>query len=236
MLLNSKGMQRILIFTKRLKPAVYFLRLYKHYKQLKIKGVHMISKKLKQLSAFAFAAVLLTSCANTAHIEKDPSTNLSDYKTYSWISDDSADKKSKVHKNDLAESNIRAAVNQQLQSNGFTEVKRNPDLLITYDLLVEKSVKKQNEPVYSRPFTRPYYNPYRGRYGTIYYPSRFLGYDSYSTPVKEGTVTITMIDPKSDKTIWQGWATDEINSSNFTGKEIQKNVKSIFKKFDVAIR
>ncbi len=45
-----------------------------------------------------------------------------------------------------------------------------------------------------------------------------------------------MIDPKTDKTIWQGWATDEINSSNITGKEIQKNVKSIFRKFDVASR
>ena len=196
----------------------------------------MMSKTLKQLSAFAIAAVLLTSCANTAHIEKDPSANLSDYKTYSWISDDNGDKKSKAHKNDLAESNIHAAVNQQLQKNGFTEVKRNPDLLVTYDLLVEKSVKKQNDPVYSRPFTRVYYNPYRGRYGTIYYPSQFLGYDSYSTPIKEGTVTITIVDPKTDKTIWQGWATDEINNSNFTGKEIQKNVKRIFKKFDVAMR
>lgn len=195
----------------------------------------MISRTLKQFSAFALAAILFTSCTDTAHIEKDPSTNLTDYKTYSWISSDS-DKKSNTHKNDLAESNIRTAVNQQLQKNGFTEVKRNPDLLVTYDLLVEKSVKKQNDPVYSRPFTRIYYNPYRGRYGTIYYPSQFLGYDSYSTPIKEGTVTITIVDPKTDKTIWQGWATDEINSNNFTGKEIQKNVKSIFKKFDVASR
>ena len=196
----------------------------------------MISKKLKQFSIFAFAAILLTSCANTAHIEKDPLADLSNYKTYAWISDVSDQNKSKTHKNDLAESNVQAAVNQQLQKNGFTEVKQNPDILLAYDLLVEKSVKKQSDPVYSRPFTRLYYNPYRGRWGTIYYPSQFLGYDSYSTPVKEGTVTVTIVDPKTDKTIWQGWATDEINSSNFTGKEIQKNVKSIFKKFDVASR
>ena len=193
----------------------------------------MISKKLKRLSAYAFASVLLTSCANSAHIEKDPATNLGDYKTYSWIQSNQ-NGKDKDHKNDLAESNIHAAVNQQLQKSGFTEVKRNPDLLVTYDLLVEKSVKQQSEPLYSRSFTRLYYNPYTRRYGTIYYPSQFLGYDNYSTPVREGTVTITIVDPKTDKTIWQGWATDEINSSNFTGKDIQKNVKSIFRKFDVA--
>jgi hypothetical protein len=196
----------------------------------------MISKTLKQLGAFSIAAVLLTSCANTAHIEKDPSANLSNYKTYSWISGDQESKKNRSHKMDLAESNIHAAVNQQLQKNGFTEVKNNADLLVTYDLLVEKSVKNQNDPIYSRPFTRVYYNPYLRRYGTIYYPSQFLGYDNYSASVKEGTVTITFVDPKTDKTVWQGWTTDEINSSNFTGKEIQKNVKSIFKKFDVASR
>jgi hypothetical protein len=196
----------------------------------------MLSKKFKQFIAFAFAVALLTSCANTAHIEKDPSANLSSYKTYSWISNDQNNEKTQAHKNDLSESNIRAAVNQELQKSGYTEVKSNPDLLLTYDLLVEKSIRQQNDPLYSRPFTRLFYNPYRGRYGTIYYPSQFLGYDNYSTPIKEGTVTITMIDPKTDKTIWQGWATDEINSSRFSAKEIQKNVKSIFRKFDVASR
>jgi hypothetical protein len=190
----------------------------------------MIPTKLKRFGAIALTAVLLASCANTAHIEKDPSANLGDYKTYSWIQND----KNKGHTNDIAESNVRSVVNQELQKNGFTEVKRNPDLLLTYDLLVEKSVKQQNDPVYSRSFSRIFYNPYTRRYGTIYYPSRFLGYDNYSTPVKEGTVTVTMIDPKTDKTIWQGWATDEINSSRMTSKEIQKNVKTIFRKFDVA--
>jgi hypothetical protein len=52
--------------------------------------------------------------------------------------------------------------------------------------------------------------------------------------VREGTVTITMLDAKTDKTIWQGWTTDQVNSKNLTGKEIQNSVKSIFRKFDVA--
>ncbi|MEO6329965.1 MAG: DUF4136 domain-containing protein [Ginsengibacter sp.] len=193
----------------------------------------MTLTNLKRFSVFAFAIVFLTSCANTAHIEKDPSINLGDYKTFSWTDND---KTSKNYKNDIAEANIQKAVNEQLQKNGFTEVKRNPDVLLTYDLLVEKSVKEQNDAVYSRPFSRLYYNPYTRRYGTIYYPSRFVGYDNHSTPVKEGTVTISIIDPKTDKTIWQGWATDEINSSHITGKEIQKNVKTIFRKFDVAMK
>ena len=59
-----------------------------------------------------------------------------------------------------------------------------------------------------------------------------MGYDTYSTTVKEGTVTVTLIDAKTDKAVWQGWATNEISSNQISGKEINKNVNSIFKKFD----
>jgi hypothetical protein len=61
-----------------------------------------------------------------------------------------------------------------------------------------------------------------------------MGYERDERPVKEGTVTISMIDTRTDKTVWQGWTTDEVNGRNLTSKEIQNSVKSIFKKFDVA--
>ena len=178
----------------------------------------------------AVGAMLLNSCATSAHIEKDESANLRNYKTYTWIDKENKDKVT----NEIAAQNLKTIVNDELQKNGFREVKNNPDLLLSYDLLVEKSVKEQSDPVYSRPYSRVYYNPYTRRYGTIYYPSQFLGYDNYSTPVKEGTVSISMVDTKNDKTIWQGWTTDELNGNNFTSKEVQKNVRSIFKKFEVA--
>ena len=68
----------------------------------------------------------------------------------------------------------------------------------------------------------------------IYYPSQFLGYDRNQRSIKEGTVTISVIDAKTEKTVWQGWTTDEVNSQNLTNKEIQAAVKSIFRKFDLA--
>lgn len=186
--------------------------------------------RLKSLYALAFAGILLNSCGTSAHIEKDASANLGNYKSYTWIDKENREKAN----NGIAVQNLKTIVNEELQKNGFREVKHNPDLLLSYDLLVERSVREQNDPVYSRPYTRVYYNPSTRRYGTLYYPSQFLGYDSYSTPVKEGTVSISLIDAKTDKTIWQGWTTDEINSNHFSSKEVQKNVRSIFKKFDVA--
>jgi hypothetical protein len=43
-----------------------------------------------------------------------------------------------------------------------------------------------------------------------------------------------MIDANTEKTVWQGWATDEVNSRNMTSKEIQSSIKAIFRKFDIA--
>ena len=61
-----------------------------------------------------------------------------------------------------------------------------------------------------------------------------MGYDNREISTREGTVTVSMIDAKTEKTVWQGWATDEVNSRHMTSKEIQNSVKAIFRKFDLA--
>lgn len=194
----------------------------------------MTHKNAGILSALAIAAVIFTGCGTTAHIERDKTADFSKYKTYTWVP--GADKKVSNHRNDILESNIRASVNEELEKNGFKEVKTNPDLLMSYDLLVDKTNRKESDPVYSQPFSRLYYNPFSGRYRSIYYPSQFEGYNEYSTTVSEGTVTISMIDSKTDKTIWQGWTTNDVDGNKVTSKEIERDVKSIFKKFDIQRR
>ncbi|MBN8879434.1 MAG: DUF4136 domain-containing protein [Chitinophagaceae bacterium] len=176
---------------------------------------------------------LLASCAPSAHIEKDDNTDFSRYKSFAWIDRDG---KSKIGSaNDLAERKIRQAVNKELEKTaGWRETTRNPDVLLSYDVLVEKSVKSVNDPVYSRPFTRTFYSPYSRRFINVYYPSQFMGYDNYDVPTREGTVTISMIDADTDKTVWQGWSTAEVDSRKMTSKEIENSVKAIFRKFDVA--
>jgi hypothetical protein len=189
-------------------------------------------KPFKGLVVFALAVLLFTSCSTTAHIEKDESTDLTKYKSYTWIPMENTEAK-KNQLSDIAAQNIKNSVNQELQKNGWKEVKSNPDVLVSYDVMVENNTRVDRQSVYSRPYSRPYYNPYTRRYGMIHYPSQFLGYENSEVPVKEGTVTISLVDPKQDKTVWQGWATDEINSSKLTSKDIERNVKSIFKKFSL---
>jgi hypothetical protein len=190
---------------------------------------------LKWLGAAIVPVLVLASCATTAHIEKDDDADFTRYKTFAWIDKDGEGKNDRNRNNDLTEQKIRDAVNKELEKNsGWMEVKNKPDVLLSYDVLVERNIKESNNPVYSNTYSRLVYNPYTRRYTTIYYPSRFIGYERDERPVKEGTVTISIIDTKTDKTVWQGWTTDEVNSKNLTTKEIQNSVRSIFKKFDVA--
>lgn len=180
------------------------------------------------------SAVLLISCATTAHIEKDDSVDFSKYKTYAWIDRDGSGKNDHNRINDLEERKIRDAVNAELKKQGWRESRSKPDLYLAYDVLVEKTSRVRHDPVYSEPFIRTYYNPYTRRWVNVYYPSRFMGYESYPETVREGTLTITMIDARTDKTVWQGWTTGTVNTRNLTSKEIQSAVRSIFRKFDVA--
>ncbi len=184
------------------------------------------------LTAFVF---LLAGCASTAHIEKDETADFSDYKTFAWLDKDGEGKGDKNRKNDLTEERIKSAVKAELaKTSGWTETTQRPDILLSYDVLVESGTRESSSPVYSRPFSRLVYNPYTRRYFTIYYPSQFVGYERLERMSREGTVTISMIDAKTDKVVWQGWTTDEVNNRNLTSKEIQYAVRSIFRKFDMA--
>ena len=174
---------------------------------------------------------LLAGCASSAHIEKDETVNFNKYKTFTWLHGENGKLE---NQSDLIESKIRASVTKEFEKIGWRESKNKPDVILDYDVLVERSSQQQNEPVYSQPYSRLVYNPYTRRYATIYYPSQFLGYESYEKVIREGTITVTMLDAKNDKTVWQGWTTAEVNNRNLTNKEIQKAVANIFKKSELA--
>ncbi len=186
----------------------------------------MNNLKWKMIPILSLALLFMAGCASSAHIEKDPAVNLTDYRSFSWMNKDAKAN----DKNDLIERQIKNAVTNEMEKLGFRENKNKPDILIDYDVLVERSTRRESEPVYSQPYFRQFYNPYTRRVGTIYFPSQYMGSQDYQVPINEGTVTITMVDAASDKTIWQGWATNVVNSKHLTSKEVNSTVKSILRK------
>jgi hypothetical protein len=191
-------------------------------------------KSLKIFGVAALAGLVLAGCTSVAHIEKDETVDLSNYKSFAWVkTTDSTEQETKSPMT-LTEQAVRTAVNDELRQEGWIEAKSRPDVLLSYDVLVENAIKESSNPVYSRSQTRYYYNPYTRRWSGIYFPSQFLGYDRNEYQSKEGTVTVTLVDSKTDKVIWQGWTTAEVNNKNLTSKEIRNSIKTIFRKFDVA--
>jgi hypothetical protein len=186
---------------------------------------------MKLVAMMMVASVLALSCATPVYVEKAESANLAKYKTYAWVEmRNSQDDSQSV--SGLADNAVRNAVKEELNKLGWRETTGTPDVLLSYDILVERSTETQQESVYSRPFTRVYYNPWVRRWGTIYYPSRFIGYDTYDVPVREGTLTLTMTDAQTDKVVWQAWTTEQMENRKFASADIEKAAKNIVKKIE----
>jgi len=187
-------------------------------------------KIVSSLMLAAFASAVIAGCSNRVYVQRDESANLAKVRTYAWV-DTKANENDNRNVTAFAQQSIHSAVDAQLAKEGWQQTTNNPDVLVSYDILVERNKVRQSDPVYTQPFTRVYYNPWLRRWGTIYYPSEFIGYDNYTVPVKEGTVTITMTDPNTDKTLWQAWTTEDLQNNKLTSDEVNKAVKNIFKKF-----
>ncbi len=193
-------------------------------------------KLWKFLGIVALVGLSTVSCKSPVYVQKDESVNLRNYHTYAWVETRAGENDNSKRATAYADITVRNAVNAELAKQGWRKVSNTPDVLLSYDVLVERSTEQQSDPVYSQPFTRWYYNPYMRRWGSIYYPSQFVGYQSYEAPVKEGTITVTMTDARTDKVAWQAWTTERLNYSRLTQDEINKSVRNIFNKFDVAMR
>ena len=196
----------------------------------------MKAMKWNLFGIIAITALMIVGCSAPVHVEKDDSVDFTRYKSFAWVDKDGSGKQDHDRNNDLMEKKFKEAVTKALEKQGWRVDNRRPDVLIGYDVLVERGTRRESDPVYSQPFTRTFYNPYSRRFYSVYYPSQFMGYDDYARAIREGTVTITVTDARTDRVVWQGWTTDEVNSRNLTTKEINNAVKSIFRKFDLAKR
>lgn len=185
-------------------------------------------KKINIAATLGSIAVLIYGCSTPAYVEKDSSTDLSNYKTYMWVDVKSSESDASGRATAFADVSVHNSVNAELNKWGWRKVAEDPDVLVSYDELVERNVETQNDPVYSQPYSRLYYNRFTRRWSTIYYPSQFLGYQQYQIPVREATVTITMMDADSDKKIWQGWTTERL-SGGLSDLDVKKSVRNIFK-------
>ncbi|WP_090389183.1 DUF4136 domain-containing protein [Niabella drilacis] len=193
--------------------------------------------KTRFIKFLSLAAVILVlaGCGPSAHVETSRNANFDRYRTFAWA--EKKDRRGRSGNSTMMENQIRDAISGRLESGmGWRQVSRNPDVILSYDVLVERSSRLESDSRYSWGGFRTFYNPYSRRFYNVYYPSRFMGYDNYEVPTKEGTITVTMVDARTDETVMQGWASDEVNSRRISGKEIDRIVNAIFRKWESGTR
>ena len=188
----------------------------------------MKSSIFKSIFFFITAAFTITGCNVTSHTAQMTGINFNNYKTFAWANM-GRNEKSDRSNNEIIDNNIKNAVTAELTGKGWVETQADPDVLIDYTIAVKHGHRVEDAPVYSYPFSRYVYR--RGRIYSLWFPSSLVGIRSKDVPFREGELTVNMIDTKTNKLIWQGWASGDLNDRQFTSKDVDKQVKSIFKKF-----
>ncbi|HRB22297.1 MAG TPA: DUF4136 domain-containing protein [Ferruginibacter sp.] len=183
----------------------------------------------KSFFCILFAGLFLSGCTISSHPEKATAVNFAAYKSFAWAVAATAQIADRLD-NDIIDNNIKNSVSRQLIQKGWQETSFNPDVWLDYTIAVDKGSRKETEPVYRYPHTQYFFG--RRRIYSIWNPGALVGYRSQNVPFKTGELPINMIDAKTNKLIWQGWAKGEINSLHVTSKDVDTRVKSIFKKFD----
>lgn len=189
----------------------------------------------RQIFILLALSVGLTACSNYNYYSVSNKKLNPSYKSFAWLPE-SKSKATKEYDNDIAHDKIVEATSTALENRGFKLNNKNPDILIKYTAGVTTTTKEYNEPVYYNQPSRlvPRVGFARGRAFYYYayttpYPV-YVGSELRKMRVKEGSVMIDLIDRKSGKVIWRGWAEGEINNPEKAINDIPKIVDGIFKK------
>lgn len=192
---------------------------------------------MKKLVLMLFTtAVVFSGCSSynyyaVAHKPLDPAK----YKTFAWIPEGKS-KSTSIYDNDVATDKIVESASQEMKNRGFTLQSDNPDLLLRYTAVVKKEIKDYTDPVYYNPPSRilprvSYYGGRRVYYYSYYNPLPiYVGDRERSIRIKANSIMIDIIDRKSSKVVWRGWAEGEVNNPEKAINEIPGVIGNIFKK------
>ena len=165
--------------------------------------------------------------AQKIKLDYDRSTDFSKYKTFAWIPEDSlpilrAGPQMDGPGDQEIDEMIRAAVEKRLGDKKLQKQdKESADLLLTY--VAVGRLKLESAEV----------NPGAGAWPGANYghwrPFAEGVADSYMT--REGTLTLDLVDAKTNQLVWRGSSSDTVKKGKEIKKKIDKSVKKLLKKF-----
>ncbi|WP_157760604.1 DUF4136 domain-containing protein [Chitinophaga caeni] len=168
-------------------------------------------------------AALLYSCSSTRVLQHEgvDGFSINQYKTYQFYEIDStAADSSNMENYKKGIAMLEDAISKQLATRGLTRTSNNPDLLVNIGLVVNEKIQTRQTDFRT---DAPRYMGQR-RYS---WKSEEVEVGRY----KEGTVNIHLVDPKSEKLLWQGTVSDVITKkSSSLPAQADKAMEALFSK------
>ncbi|MDX1676689.1 DUF4136 domain-containing protein [Arsukibacterium sp.] len=189
--------------------------------------------KLIQRSKFftvTVVALLLTACSTgpTVRSDKAPDANLSQYQTFSFVSDLATDRAGYTT---LVTQHFKDAIKAELTARGYRYVESDPQLLVNFNSNVANRSDTRSVPT-----TSYHYGYYYYRRGIVY-----AGFPVYSNDVstvhyKVGTVNIDLIDADKRQLVWEGIAEGTLKQKDLEQprEAAARTVSLIFEQFPVS--
>lgn len=174
--------------------------------------------RIKTLFIAAFA-VLLSACATSAakvqvHTDRDPTANLSSYKTFGFYDQLLGDR---ARYSTIMSNRLRAATIEEMTRLGYTYDTRAPQLRVNFFLQVADRVDVRSTPA------------------TGFRPIAWAGYprDIETVGYKAGTLRIDLVDVARSSSVWQAVAQGRLPEETLRnpGPAVDEAVRSIFKQF-----
>lgn len=184
---------------------------------------------IKFLFFLLLVNVFLASCADGVHTSswKAKGVDLKAYKSYAWLAPGDTTLGSR-RDDKLYGGTIQYVADQQLKEKGFTVDTHNPDAVFMFDTRLEDHVRYSQSPTVSVGFAvgSPGYYGGPGYYMGGAVP--VAGGEVTTSYYKQGTLIIEMYDLKTQKLLWRGWATKDLDYSTDMDYTIRKAVHDIF--------
>ncbi len=190
-----------------------------------------LSKRQTLMRGFLLVVVSAVLCsvamAEKIHVHYDKSLDFSKFKTYGWAPHGA------VARPMLALDAV-GAVEDELNARGLHKVAENPDLLIEFYGAVDAEVSMtSNNPIYNATGGIPPFDPSMTSPGNSLYWDGYYG--NSTVVVHPGQLVIDLIDFKTKKLAWRGFAAEAISPNNpdkLMG-EVNSTIVKLFKEYPV---
>jgi hypothetical protein len=206
---------------------------------------HQLITTMKTSYNIASVIILLTiiaACSSvTTFSDRDKAANFSNYKTFAWLPNPADSFANELFSNEIIETNVKNYVNKEMQDRGYVIDIDSPDLILEYNVDIERKNRVETAPMYQYPYNynwsyNPNYDRYFGyRFGNPSSPAPYETYTSERIPYNEGTLTIGVIDRRTNKLVWRGWSTGTIIDPTTYRANLERDIHTMFLEYPVPL-